>query len=198
MSPELPKLYKQITSLNDYLLFTKNDNITSEKKKKLAGISYLTIGNETTKNKVVAEGEIFPVLLYESVRGFLEMFAAYGLPSSKQECSYVLSKADFIDAEQWDIRLGPVLWDYIFSIFKYPKSTELPLILTTLFSQSCDKFNYILQEIFGETKHAKTIVQKIIDKINDDIDFDEFEDQMKKKQTEYSIIQDNNITSENL
>lgn len=198
LSPELPLLYKQIQVLNEYLLFTKNNMGMSEKNKKQSGISILTIGNETTKNKIMVEGEIFPILLHESIRGFLEMFAAYGLPSSKKECAYVMSKADFLDAEPWDMRLGPLLWDYLTSVFKYPKSQELPMILTILFSQTTEKFNSIMQEIFGETKRGKEIAQKILTKAYNEIESDEFDELMAKKQTNTTIISDEYFLPEDL
>jgi hypothetical protein len=198
LSPELPLLYKQIQTLNEYLLFTKNNMGMSEKNKKQSGISILTIGNETTKNKIMVEGEIFPILLHESIRGFLEMFAAYGLPSSKKECTYVMSKADFLDAEPWDMRLGPLLWDYLTSVFKYPKSQELPMILTILFSQTTEKFNSIMQEIFGETKRSKEIAQKILTKAYNEIESDEFDELMAKKQTNTTIISDEYFLPEDL
>jgi hypothetical protein len=198
LSPELPLLYKQIQTLNEYLLFTKNNMGMSEKNKKQSGISILTIGNETTKNKIMVEGEIFPILLHESIRGFLEMFAAYGLPSSKKECAYVMSKADFLDAEPWDMRLGPLLWDYLTSVFKYPKSQELPMILTILFSQTTEKFNSIMQEIFGETKRGKEIAQKILTKAYNEIESDEFDELMAKKQTNTTIISDEYFLPEDL
>lgn len=198
LSPELPLLYKQIQTLNEYLLFTKNNMGISEKNKKQSGISILTIGNETTKNKIMVEGEIFPILLHESIRGFLEMFAAYGLPSSKKECAYVMSKADFLDAEPWDMRLGPLLWDYLTSVFKHPKSQELPMILTILFSQTTEKFNSIMQEIFGETKRGKEIAQKILTKAYNEIESDEFDELMAKKQTNTTIISDEYFLPEDL
>jgi hypothetical protein len=190
LSPELPSIYRDIIILNDYLLFTKNNTGISESNKKQSGISYLTIGNDTTKNKVSVEAEIFPVLLYESIRGFLEMFAAYGLPASKRECAYVMSKADFINAEPWDMRMGPELWDYIMDIFNNPETENIPLLLTTLFSQRTEKFNAILQEIFGETKNAKTIADKIWAKVQMVLDTDDFDEMMAKKQTDVSIIAD--------
>lgn len=190
LSPELPQLYKKITAINNYLLFTKNNMNISQKNKKQSGISYLTIGNDVVKNKIVAEAEIFPVLLHESIRGFLEMFAAYGLPSSKKECSYIMSKADFLNAEPWDMRLGPVLWDILIKSFDNPNTSRLPLILTLLFSQNTDKFNTILQEIFGETKQGKRIAHKILIKAEDEYEADDFDDLMKKKQTDSSIIND--------
>ena len=198
MSPELPSLYRSIMILNDYLLFTKNNMGISEKNKQQAGISYLTIGNEHTKNKVVAEAEIFPILLYESIRGFLEMFAAYGLPSSKKECAYVMSKADFLNAEPWDMRLGAGLWDILMKKFNNPQSDELPMILTVLFSQTTLKFNSILQEIFGNTKRGDRMVEKILMKAEEEYEADDFEKLMSKKQTDTSIISDQYFRPEEL
>jgi hypothetical protein len=190
LSPELPKLYKDITLLNEYLLFTKNNMGISDKDKKQSGISYLTIGNEHTKNQIVAEAEIFPFLLHESIRAFLEMFAAYGLPTSKSECAYVMSKADFINAEPWDMRLGPALWDKLMEVFDNPPTQNLPMLFTIFFSQRTFKFNNILREILGDTKMGKRLAQKILDKTNEEIDSCDFEETMCKKQTETSIIND--------
>ena len=198
LNPELPSLYRDIVILNEYLLFTKNNMGISEKNKKQSGISYLTIGNENTKNKVMVQAEIFPILLYESIRGFLEMFAAYGLPSLKQECAYVMSKADFINAEPWDMRMGPELWDYLMDAFDIPETSDLPMILTILFSQQTGKFNNILQEIFGKTKTSKTIAQKILQKAYSELEIDDFEELMHKKQTENDIITDNYFLPEEL
>lgn len=196
--PELPQLYRKISILNDYLLFTKNNMGMSEKNKKQSGISYLTIGNETTKNKIIVEAEIFPILLHESIKGFLEMFAAYGLPSSKKDCTYVMSKADFINAEPWDMRIGPVLWDYLMDAFDNPETQVLPMLLTVLFSQRTEKFNSFLQEIFGETKRGKILAQKILDKTNQELEYDDFEELMHKKQTDTTIINDNYFIADEL
>jgi hypothetical protein len=198
ISPELPSLYRDIIIINDYLLFTKNNMGLSEKNKKQSGISYLTIGNNITKNKVVVEAEIFPILLYESIRGFLEMFAAYGLPSSKKDCQYVMDKADFVNAEPWDMRLGPELWDYLMDIFDEPDTQNLPMILTILFSQRTEKFNAIMQEIFGKTKAGKNIANKILEKMNSELEADDFDELMLKKQTDVSVLSDNYFLPEEL
>jgi hypothetical protein len=109
-----------------------------------------------------------------------------------------MSKADFLDAEPWDMRLGPLLWDYLTSVFKYPKSQELPMILTILFSQTTEKFNSIMQEIFGETKRSKEIAQKILTKAYNEIESDEFDELMAKKQTNTTIISDEYFLPEDL
>jgi hypothetical protein len=118
------------------------------------------------------------------------MFAAYGLPSSKKECKYVMSKADFINAEPWDMRLGLALWDYLMNAFGEPESDEIPMLLTVLFSQTTLKFNAILQEIFGETNLGERLVNKIIAKVQHELDSDDFNELMSKKQTDNSIISD--------
>ena len=138
----------------------------------------------------MAEGEIFPVLLHESIRGFLEMFAAYGLPSSKKECSYVISKADFINAEPWDMRIGPSLWDILMEKFNEPSTETLPILLTVLFSQRTEKFNFILKEIFGNTALGDKLISKILNKVDEELNSVDFEELMLKKQTDSSIIND--------
>jgi hypothetical protein len=198
LNSDLPKLYKEIITLNEYLLFTKNNIGISEKNKKQAGISYLTIGNETTKNKIDVEAEIFPILLHESIRGFLEMFAAYGLPSSKKESAYVMSKADFLNAEPWDMRIGPILWDKLLSKMDNPNTDMLPMILTLLFSQNTIKFNHILQEIFGDTQYGDNIIEKLLEKAQNEMDIDDFEELMTKKQTDNTIINDQYYLPEEL
>ena len=198
LSKELPSLYRDIIIINDYLLFTKNNTGITEEDKKQSGISYLTIGDENTKNKITVEAEIFPVMLFESVKGFLEMFAAYGLPSSKKDCKYVLSKADFINAEPWDMRLGPELWDYLMESFGNPETEELPMLLTILFSQNTEKFNMILQEIFGKTKRGQMFSQKIMMKAQENNETDDFEELMLKRQTDTSIISDGYFSPQEL
>jgi hypothetical protein len=109
-----------------------------------------------------------------------------------------MSKADFINAEPWDMRMGPELWDYIMDIFDNPETENIPLILTTLFSQRTEKFNSILQEIFGQTKNAKTIADKILAKVEMVLETDDFDEMMAKKQTDISIISDNYFLPEEL
>ena len=158
----------------------------------------MTIGNEVTKNKIVAEAEIFPILLHESIRGFLEMFAAYGLPPSKKESAYVMSKADFLNAEPWDMRMGPAIWDFLMDKFQNPSNERLPLLLTTLFSQNTFKFNKFLQEIFGETKRGERIIEKLLNKVEEDFQSDDFDELMIKKQTENNLIKDEYFLPEEL
>jgi hypothetical protein len=72
------------------------------------------------------------------------------------------------------------------------------MILTILFSQRTDKFNEMLQEIFGKTKASQIIAQKILNKAYSELDVDDFEELMVKKQTETDIIADNYFLPEEL
>jgi hypothetical protein len=126
------------------------------------------------------------------------MFAAYGLPASKKESEYVMSKADFVNAEPWDNRIGPILWDYIMTAFDNPSTEMIPMLLTILFSQKNTKFNEFLKEFFTNTKRGKEIAQKILNKAYNEIESDNFEEIMQKKQTETTIINDNYFRPEEL
>ena len=109
-----------------------------------------------------------------------------------------MEKADYVNAEPWDMRMGPLLWDYLMMSFENPESSFIPMLLTLLFSQSTDKFNIILQEIFGQTKRSKILANKLIEKAQEEIDGDNFDELMKKKQTDTTIITDGYFLPEEL
>ena len=72
------------------------------------------------------------------------------------------------------------------------------MILTLLFSQKTEKFNLILQEIFGKTQYSKVIASKILQKAKSELESDDFDELMKKKQTEVNIVNDNYFLPEEL
>ena len=67
-----------------------NRNELSEDNKNQLGMSKIIMGNEQTKTDVTVEAVIFPILIYEEVRAFLELCAAHGLPRTKEEANYIL------------------------------------------------------------------------------------------------------------
>ena len=73
------------------------------------GVDY----NETedgVKAVIKARGMVFPVLLHELCKGVMEVLSLNGLPKQDNIAQYVVDKADFIQAEPWDMRFGPGLW----------------------------------------------------------------------------------------
>lgn len=190
LSPELCNLYYKIIALNNYSLFMKEDIGMTDKKTLQIGTFELSLGDEDTLPRISAQGEIFPILLSETIRGFLELFISHGLPSDKRIAMYVIGKSDFLKAEPWDMRLGPSLWEILQSSFNDITTQELPYLLRGLSSLDVDRFNFIMKEVFAKTKKGKAIMSKLCGKAKNEIQYDKFTDKMTKLKTDKSVITD--------
>lgn len=190
---KLPMLYDKIIKINNFLLFIKSD-ITNEKSKTDAGNVDVRLGNDIQQSTIDAKGIIFPIMLNESIKGFLELFAAHGLPEKKEDALYVIKKADFLLAEPWDMILGKPLWDMLInkikSISDNPIEIGLPFIFTEIVSLSVDEFHSFMKEIFANTKKGKSLIKNMIDFILHEKNKDDFNDYLNNKNSNISIIED--------
>lgn len=190
MSPKLPKLYRDIIKIMNYLMFVKNDIGISDEDKKQIGVVNVLIGNETKRTEISAEGIIFPVLLNESIKGIMEAFAAHGLPKNKKEASYVMSKADFLAAEPWDMRIGPVLWQYFEEAMQENDVKLVPNIFVEIISLPIGEFNNLMKEIFAKTSKSKKVFELVKQEIEERIEYSDFQDRMQMKSMETNVIND--------
>lgn len=181
INPELPYLYEQIMRYNEILLYSENDNITNEDSTD-AGCVNIYIETEMNKVRVQSEGIIFPVLLAETIKGLLELAVSHGLPQDMKKADYVLKKADFKLAENWDLRLGMPLWDRIEKAFDNIDVNIDDVGLNFFFMQLSmlepSEFNSFLQEVFLGTKEGMDRLFKMINNIMQEKDMDDFNDYM--------------------
>lgn len=173
LNPKLPELYYNITTLNDYLCFVKEVVPTNDN---LAGFVSVDLSNETPKIK--SEGIIFPVLLFETIKGVYELLSAHGLPKSKQQAEYIIGKADFLLAENWDRRLGVGLWD-LFDNLVEDKNIE-PEVFVELISLNVSDFNQKIKEIFANTKKGVQVISDIENNVLKNKQFENIESIIKK------------------
>lgn len=190
MNPKLPKLYRNIIKIMNYLMFVKNDIGISDEDKKQIGVVNVLIGNRTRRTEINAEGVIFPVLLMESIKGMMEAFAAHGLPKNKKEASYVMSKADFLAAEPWDMRMGPILWDCFEEAMQEKDTKMVPNIFVEIVSLPIDEFNNLMKEIFAKTKKSKKVFELVKQEIEERIEYSDFQDRMQTRSIESNVISD--------
>lgn len=190
MNPRLPKLYRDIVKMMNYLMFVKNDIGISDEDKKQIGVVNVVIGNEQKKTEINAEGTIFPVLLMESIKGMMEAFAAHGLPKSKKEAAYVMAKADFLAAEPWDMRLGPILWEYFEEAMQEPDVKLVPNIFVEIISLPLNEFNNLMKEVFAKTTKSKRVFELIKQEIEEHIEYSDFQDRMQTRSMETNVIND--------
>ena len=198
LDPSLKDLYTKIISLNNYLLYTKSDfGLTDEQKMQLGTVE-VSLGNEENKAKIEAQGVIFPILMSELIRGFMELFISHGLPSDRHTAIMVIGKSDFLKAEPWDMKLGPVLWDLLSNTFNDINSVELPYLLKRISKLNIDKFNYLMKEIFAKTRKGKEIMSSLSFKAKNDIEYDKFVDKMAKMKKDKGVITDEFIHPDEL
>jgi hypothetical protein len=143
-------------------------------------------------------GTVFPVMLCESIRGFMELFSSHGLPEKKASAEYVMKKADCVEAEMWDMILGPEMWNIFSSTLGDMDIKYLPLLFTKLCEVEGDEFCEFLEEVFGKTKRGQEIMQEFVSEVADEIDYEEFEDSLGMKNTDKNMIADEYLTPEDL
>lgn len=198
LNSKLPELYSKIIKLNNLLMFIKNDIKISDENPMQGGVVNVTLGNESTKSKIDVEAMVFPILLSESIKGFMELFAAHGLPKTKEMALYVIKKADFLLAEPWDMRLGPILWKYVMDAMGDVDSKILPNIFNIIVELPSDKFFLLMKEIFARTKKGKDIMSLIVEKVKHDNEYNDFEKSLDTKRSEISVIEDDYIQADEL
>ena len=131
------------------------------------GREYLDLSGD--KPKIVAEAWIFPVLLNELIKGSMELLAAHGLPEDEREAQYVIDKADFLESEVWDMRLGPGIWEkfidaidgdaYEIKHFLYYEIAQMP----------AGEFHEFMKELLSGSNRGKQMLTDLANDIQKDI-----------------------------
>lgn len=195
---QLPALYKQFNLLNNLLLFEKKMPEITEENKCQAGLVKVNLGNDTDRTVIEAYGKNFPILLAESIRGFMELFAAHGLPKEKDECEFVIKKADFLAAEPWDMRLGPIMWKTLIKSIGNIETRYLPLVFMKISELKGNDFAYIMSEILAGTEEGENILKSIVNEAEDEMDYDDFSDTLVQKNMDKNMIADEYIREDEL
>ena len=131
------------------------------------GREYLDLSGD--KPKIVAEAWIFPVLLNELIKGSMELLAAHGLPEDEREAQYVIDKADFLESEVWDMRLGPGIWEkfidaidgdaYEIKHFLYYEIAQMP----------AGEFHEFMKELLAGSNKGKQMLADLANDVQKDI-----------------------------
>lgn len=198
IDPQLPKLYKDFNLLNNILLFEKEMPEITEDNKSQAGLVKVTLGNDINRAVIEAYGKNFPILLSESIRGFMELFASHGLPEKKDESEFVIKKADFLAAEPWDMRLGPVMWKTLIKSIGNIETKYLPLVFMKLSQLKTPDFSYIMSEILAGTEEGEQIIKSMVEEAEEEMDYDDFSDTLSQKNMEKNMIADEYLREDEL
>jgi hypothetical protein len=130
------------------------------------------------KPKIVAEAWIFPVLLNELIKGSMELLAAHGLPEDEREAQYVIDKADFLESEVWDMRLGPGIWEKFIDAIDGSAYEIKHYLYYEIAQMPAGEFHDFMKELLSGSKKGK---QMLVDLAND------VQADIKKREAEQSL-----------
>ena len=197
-------LWHDIKNITDYLLFVKEEKISEKNPMQMSYVE-VTLGKKGRKTIIDAQGLIFPYLLRETFRGFLELFSSHGLPEDNQKAMYIIRKADFLVAEPWDLRLGMGIMDMLHDNLtnKYQtsllfKPNRIPYFFTELCELQTDEFNDVMQNFLLGTKKGNVIAREMDSRIAHDDEYQKFKDRIQKKNVQKSLISDGDFSKEEL
>lgn len=187
-------LYDEIIAINDYLLFTTEEKINDKNPMQGSCVEVILGNTYKDKTKIKAQGIIFPFLLHELVRGFMELFASHGLPKDDEKAKYIIHQADFILAEPWDLRMGVNLWRYISSNIE--DTSVLPFFFRNLCCLPTKEFNSSLREIFAETNKGHHIITHMLDNAREEYEEQGFVSNMDLSNSQVSVISEEDDAEE--
>lgn len=175
INPQLPNNYSKIMSGADYAYMMEDGNTP---KVAGGGVSVEFPKSEGELPKIMAEAMTLPILIHELVKGVMEILSAHGLPKKPEIAKYAMGKADFMNAETWDMRLGPPIWEKFLESIPPQDFALKHHIYIELVALPVAEFNEVMREIMMGSRVGKARVSTIIDEIKDDLRSDEFDDAM--------------------
>jgi len=188
---DLIPLYMKIIAINDYLLFTKKEEMSDEKPMQGSYVE-VHLGGVGERTTIKAQGIIFPLLLQETIKGLFELFSAHGLPSNKDKAMFVVKKADFVLAEPWDLRFGVTLWNKIFG--RVEDTNMIPYMFTSLIKQPNEEFSASVKEILSNTNRGNEIIDQLMKNAEYDNGYQQFTNRINAKNIDKSLIKDSYFT----
>lgn len=187
----LYNMYEKLLWLNEFCLFQERVEITDKIHNQTGGVD-VTLGSNKKQTIIESRALCFPILLFESIKGFFELFISHGLPSDKKMTEYILDNSDSLKYHQYSIIVGPVLWNRIMSVMhtNRTKTSILPHFASELSQMDIETLNNIMKEIALNTKLGKSLIKGLVDDINNNIDYEDFEERLDSKRHDKNVIND--------
>ena len=164
VSPEMKEMYNRFLNLNYLILCLKTNLDIKDDDERLLGVALLELGDEEKKNMLHVQAVNLPVLIFETIKGFMEIFAAHGLPKNKDIRNLVINRTDYLDAEPWNMRYGMGMWRDFVSMTS-DESECIPEIFMKIAKLPVKKFNILMGKIFSGDDEARRIVSPLVSRL---------------------------------
>lgn len=168
--PDLRKAYGvlMVSSEIGYWMFPQDQIIAAAKEKTHIGSSQMEIEQE--RPVVRANGNCFPVLIQEIIKGLTEVASLPSLPRDPSDREEVIRQADLVDLESWSMILGPKLWDSFIEAVDAENERELTMHLYRhIQSMDVDKFNSFMREVLAKSPAGMKMLRELAAKIKSEL-----------------------------
>jgi len=177
MDPRLPNTYKKLMSGADYMFY----KVPDMEKQVSGGKSEVEFNQDEDgdmKPQIKAQAMVFPVLVHELCKSVMEVLSAHGLPTEERIAEYVVNKADFLQAEPWDMRLGPAMWGRFCDCIPVDDFGLKHHVYADMAALPPNEFNATMKEVMGKTKRGHAIVKEMLHEIKKELQEDDFNETM--------------------
>ena len=193
IDPSLPPLYRLISIYRNALVFLSEDTVSSVERQDF-GVVDVTIPEKGEMITVHAEGTVFPYLLEQTFKGLLETAALRGMPKNQEKAEYIMKKADYRLAENWDYRIGTGLWETIANVF-YGCGVDIDevgpnFIIMEIASMNPGNFNIFMRNLLKGTRKGAEMAKALAEVIQYNKETDDFDNFVKTNNGKYQINDD--------
>lgn len=201
INPSLLTLYKHLMEYRRASLFINEDTLSGIRSDRNGSVD-ITIPADGNRIGMSIEATSFPFLMEYAIRGILEVATISGLPDDQKRAEYILAKADYRIAENWDSRIGSCLWKAISETFSdcgFPvRIVGENFIIMELANMKPDVFNSYVKNTLKHTKKGMAMTNKLADAIEYNKEVDKFNNFMKSSKGKHPINDDEYYTAQEL
>lgn len=173
IDPSLVQDYSKLMAGNDFMYWGLDDQTIANESEGGTHAGQVRVDLSGPRPKIIAHGMTFPFLLHELTKGVLELMSLHGLDADKETRDYVLDKTDNLEAEPWDIRLGPKIWEKFLEALDVDDLPMKSHIFNRLATLPPAEFNSIVHGLLNDQEQAKNAVRELAEEVRRELNQEE-------------------------
>jgi hypothetical protein len=132
---------------------------------------------------LICRARSFPLLCHEIVKAYVEYMSAWGLPqedgeNAEAKAKQILNKADFLEAENWDLMLGPGFWVRFLDAIDENEMDIKSELYKKIVQMPPKQFNSFMKEVLSKSQRGKQMMVDLANEIKEAIASEEYENAM--------------------
>ena len=147
---------------------------------------------KTTPPTIQVTAPIFPLLLHELDKAFLDCLATHGFESPEQ-AKLVMGAEDTLPGEIWDSRLGPIFWEkfvstYPMELFDEDKKHIQHYLFMRFSALNAEEFMRVAKMILKGDPQGERYIQRMVDEIVKELKEQDYRDAMGDDDEDYGDV----------